>query len=207
VNKENAMWNRTITVMLALVFAGVVGSAAVVGAQGGDNLIHACVITASGQLRIVGDTETCRNNETPLSWPATAGGGARFLAYLANVNVTTLTNLNNQWDDIPGLSASFQTTTTGCIVATLSLEDSLVDGRHPTVRILIDNVAMEGQNTYLTAPEPAIALENQTHYTVWKCSVAAGSHIVKVQWRGGGDVGVTNNQVTFYGRTLVVEGQ
>jgi hypothetical protein len=43
---------------------------------------------------------------------------------------------------------------------------------------------MEGQNTYLTAPEPSMALERQTRYTTWKCNVAAGPHVVNVQMKG-----------------------
>jgi hypothetical protein len=132
--------------------------------------------------------------------------GIQFLALLASENSVTSNNTTGSWTDIPGLTASFTTAASECITATLSLENQIIAGNRPTARILLDGVAMEGQNTYLTLAEPAIALEPQTTYTVLQCNVNSGSHVINVQWRGGGDIG-SFNQVTFYGRTLVVLGQ
>jgi hypothetical protein len=170
--------------VMACLLSMFLGRVQLVGAHGGDtSLIHGCVNNANGLVRIVGATNTCQSHETAVHWPATApsAGGARFLALLASETVVALTNLNTQWDDIPGLSASFTTTAQGCIVATLTLENSLDTGRHPSARILLDNNVMEGQHTYFTMAEPAIALDRQTHYTVWECNVPAGSHLVKAQ--------------------------
>ena len=53
--------------------------------HGGDaTLIHSCVNKSSGEIKIVGANASCKNNETPLDWPATSpspppppsGGGA-----------------------------------------------------------------------------------------------------------------------------------
>jgi hypothetical protein len=89
------MRNYTILVIVALLFAGVAGSATVARAGGGDtSLIHACV-QGTGQVRLVGADEPCKNNESAVHWPATptSSAGARFLAYVANVLVTPMTNL------------------------------------------------------------------------------------------------------------------
>lgn len=206
--KGDTMSKRGVAVMLVLLFAGIFASATVAHAQGGPTLIHACVRTADGGVRIVGPTDTCRTGETPLSWPATAGNATAvsLLVLLANENIVTSENITGSWTDIPGLTAAFQTTASGCITATLSLENQITAGKRPTARILLDGVPMEGQNTYLTLAEPAIALEPQTTYTVLKCNVSSGSHVINVQWRGGGDIG-SFNQVIFFGRTLVVLGQ
>ena len=55
-----------------------------VDAHGGDpTLIHACVNKSSGEVKIVGASASCKNNETAVDWPATAapppppaGGGS-----------------------------------------------------------------------------------------------------------------------------------
>jgi hypothetical protein len=49
--------------------------------HGGDStLIHACVNKSSGEIKIVGASSSCKNNETALDWPGTSpapsGGGA-----------------------------------------------------------------------------------------------------------------------------------
>lgn len=75
--------------VLGLVFAGL---APLAGADGGGaGLIHACVLSAQGRVRIVGANEACTGNETPLHWsivgppgpagpagPAGAAGGAFY---------------------------------------------------------------------------------------------------------------------------------
>lgn len=44
--------------------------------DGGDpGLVHACVHTVNGNVRIVGPAGTCRVAEGPAHWPAGAGGG------------------------------------------------------------------------------------------------------------------------------------
>lgn len=61
---------------LALTFAfGFAGATlgAVVMAQG-NGTIHACIHKSNGNVRIVGANETCKNNETSLTWGS--GGGS-----------------------------------------------------------------------------------------------------------------------------------
>lgn len=50
----------------ALVVTLLAGSSAVAGAAGG--VINACVNNGSGAIKIVGPGDTCKNNETLLSW-------------------------------------------------------------------------------------------------------------------------------------------
>lgn len=65
-------WLR-LAAALVLVLAG----APVVGAHGGDpTLVHACVNKNSGEVKIVGATAACKNNETAVDWPATAAPAA-----------------------------------------------------------------------------------------------------------------------------------
>ena len=60
------------------------GFTPMVDAHGGDpTLIHACVNKSSGEVKIVGASASCKNNETAVDWPATAapppppaGGGS-----------------------------------------------------------------------------------------------------------------------------------
>ncbi len=55
-----------LTFFLGILLAAVVTS---VLAHGGDTtLIHACVKTSSGSVRIVGANDTCNGNETALDW-------------------------------------------------------------------------------------------------------------------------------------------
>jgi uncharacterized protein YjbI with pentapeptide repeats len=78
-NKKSAL----ASLVLAFLLGVSVMSFSRVFAQDGDtNLIHACV-NGSGNLRIIGPTDTCRNNETPLNWriqgePGTSGNGIPY---------------------------------------------------------------------------------------------------------------------------------
>jgi len=76
---------RSVTGWLVLGSAFVLALAGVtpaVDAHGGDpTLIHSCVNKSSGEVKIVGATASCKNNETAVDWPATsapapAGGGS-----------------------------------------------------------------------------------------------------------------------------------
>ncbi len=57
-------------------------------AHGGDlNLIHACVRTSSGAIRIVSPTTTCSSNETALDWRISPKPGTE-LPFIFNGNLT-----------------------------------------------------------------------------------------------------------------------
>ena len=58
-----------------LAAAMIVSMSALAGAHGGDaGKVHACVVSSSGTLRIVGAGESCRNGETPLDWSVGGNG-------------------------------------------------------------------------------------------------------------------------------------
>jgi hypothetical protein len=60
---------RSFTVLIS--FSAVAAAAVVVAhaqLSSSDNLIHACVATQTGTLRIVNAEGSCRANESPLSW-------------------------------------------------------------------------------------------------------------------------------------------
>ncbi len=60
---------RLVPLVVALAAAAVLTTASLAGAHGGDGtLIHACVVSGSGNIRIVEANSECRNGETPLDW-------------------------------------------------------------------------------------------------------------------------------------------
>lgn len=63
-----------IVVLLAIV---LVGGATWAWAQGGDDTIHACVNNSSGEIKIVGSDDTCKQNETLLTWSIAGPTGAQ----------------------------------------------------------------------------------------------------------------------------------
>jgi hypothetical protein len=73
--KEEKRMTRSATRWLLLGSAFVLALAGVpmVYAHGGDpTLIHSCVNKSSGEVKIVGASASCKNNETAVDWPATA---------------------------------------------------------------------------------------------------------------------------------------
>jgi hypothetical protein len=73
--------SRTGRLFLGSVFVfALAGITPAVYAHGGDStLIHACVNTSSGEVKIVGASDSCKKHEAAVDWPATAaaaGGGA-----------------------------------------------------------------------------------------------------------------------------------
>lgn len=60
-----------------VVLAGLALSPADVHGQG--NMVHSCVNSSSGIIRLVAPDVRCRENETAVNWPATAGGGLRIV--------------------------------------------------------------------------------------------------------------------------------
>ena len=60
-----------VVVAAAAVFAIASGVAYATGTlTSSAGVIHACQMTATGQLRVVSDSSACRQNETPISWNA-----------------------------------------------------------------------------------------------------------------------------------------
>ncbi len=74
---------KNITVAAAVMLVGLMSFGALnmssVSAHGGDTTrIHSCVFPNQGPvrvLRIIGATETCRENETPLDWNTQGAAG------------------------------------------------------------------------------------------------------------------------------------
>jgi len=105
--------------------------------------------------------------------------------------------------DVPGMTATFDTSTTGCVTATFSAQvypDFLL-------RALLDGSLMEGHNVLGIFGVDAIEIRSpQTpgyfSYTFWKCGVAIGPHEVKIQWAP-----FPGNVVQVWGRTLTVLGR
>src|SRR3990172_1289184 len=66
--KMKPFFTRVARPLLVVALLGV-ALTAVAYAHGSDlALIHACVNNNSGEIKIVGANETCRQNETPLDW-------------------------------------------------------------------------------------------------------------------------------------------
>jgi len=64
-NRSNYHITIVIVVLLGLAFSNVVTTLA----HGGDaTLIHACVKSSTGEIRIVGASDTCKISETALDW-------------------------------------------------------------------------------------------------------------------------------------------
>src|SRR6478672_1590502 len=61
---------RWLFVSLMFVVALAVVTPAVYMHGGDASLIHSCVNKSSGEIKIVAANATCKNNETPLDWPA-----------------------------------------------------------------------------------------------------------------------------------------
>lgn len=67
--------SKRAVVVGSLAAAMIVSLSPVAGAHGGDDdKVHACVVSNSGTLRIVGAGETCRTGETSLDWSAGSNG-------------------------------------------------------------------------------------------------------------------------------------
>ena len=70
--------SKTILILaIAAAFVtGTITTTTLVFAHGGDlGFIHACVNKVNGQTRIVGASDTCKNNENPLHWGITGPAG------------------------------------------------------------------------------------------------------------------------------------
>jgi uncharacterized protein YjbI with pentapeptide repeats len=85
---------KKYVLLLSVAIAFMTGVAATIAttvslAHGGDlSLIHACVRNNTGAIRIVGATQNCNGNETPLDWPKTQGsGGGVLLSNLVGANL------------------------------------------------------------------------------------------------------------------------
>lgn len=180
-----------------LVAISTLGLTSLTWAQGGaGDFIHACVNPNSGEIKIVTPSVGCRPGETRLLWspaPVTgiSGPPVRFLALLAGSDFVEPSS--ETFEDVPGLTANFETSADGCVTATLS-----VSSGYFIARILIDAQLMEGHGSWqVGADELLFATGDAVSYTVWKCGVARGLHTISVQWKGGPMLG---------GRTLVVLG-
>jgi type VI protein secretion system component Hcp len=70
---------KCVRLTCALAFSAAVATVLATGLDvsaqsGADNVIHACA-AANGALRVVGPSDSCKNNESPLTWNASGPGG------------------------------------------------------------------------------------------------------------------------------------
>lgn len=192
-----------IVIGAAFVLA-LVGTTTLVDAYGGDDsFIHACVNPSNGEVKIVASDGECRPPETPLHWaPALAAHrqpSVRFLALLSGSEPIQTSSAT--FEDMPGMTATFQTAADGCVTAALSIstQGGLV------LRILLDGDVMEGHGTVTSSEPPSDLIPGElawggaaaASYSAWKCGVSRGVHTVKVEWKMSSPLG---------GRTLVVQG-
>lgn len=66
---------KTRHILLTTLIAAAVGTAALSHAQ---TLIHACVNSSNGAIRIIAPSTTCGNKETLLTWPTTPTAPTTF---------------------------------------------------------------------------------------------------------------------------------
>lgn len=101
---------RTRAVMLVCGITTAVGllwTTGLAGAHGGDSSqVHACVVPASGTIRIIEPTESCRNNETTLDW-ARSAGGTYSAGYGLALNGHEFSVIGARWSDLDGIPAGF----------------------------------------------------------------------------------------------------
>ena len=104
---------RTRAAILAAVALPVVSgvlfwTTGLASAHGGDaTKVHACVVPASGTIRIVGAEGTCEKNETALDWTRNAGAtySAGFGLALSPGNEFSVTGA--PWGGLTGVPAGF----------------------------------------------------------------------------------------------------
>jgi hypothetical protein len=86
---------------------GLLWTSGLAGAHGGDSSqVHACVVPASGTIRVIQPTESCRSNETALDWARSSGGTYRAGYGLAlNGNEFSVTRVD--WSDLDGIPSGF----------------------------------------------------------------------------------------------------
>ena len=78
------------------------------GAHGGDSSkVHACVVPASGTIRIVEPGQSCRDNETALDWTSNAGGTYSAGSGLALSAHNEFSVTGAPWSGLTGVPAGF----------------------------------------------------------------------------------------------------
>ena len=142
--------------------------------------------------------------------PPFAGGGLQFLVVLSGGNQVSPTSLpdcdqesGRCFGDIPGMTATFNTSVTGCVVAILSFQNIHAF----EFRILLDGLAMDGGNIFdnnegtnagtIQANQDVNQNFMVTSHTFTKCNVPSGSHAISAQ----------NSGSKLFGHTLVALGQ
>jgi hypothetical protein len=136
-----------------------------------------------------------------------AAGGLKLLSLTTAGDEATTTT--RDFEDLPGLTATIQPTTTGCLTVTLSSQVQTMLGFSSSpygvettapvdFTVLLDGTPMPGHFT--TTPDPdrslvgnapgtisQIFIQNSqpqlVAFTFSQCDVAAGSHTVSVRWK------------------------
>jgi hypothetical protein len=101
---------RAILVSLGMpmMIGTLLWSTGLASAHGGDtSQVHACVVPASGTIRIIEPGASCRENETALDWTRNAGAAysAGFGLDLSAANEFSVTGA--PWDGLTGVPAGF----------------------------------------------------------------------------------------------------
>ena len=124
------------------------------------NLIHGCVKTNNGALRILGVNDACNSNETPLDWniqgPAgpvgptgatgTGGGGS---SYPPNACPSCdLTGIDRSGEDIRGVYLPWANLSNGHFVGT-NLSESMIDHANCSYADFT-NASLSSSNAYMT---------------------------------------------------------
>jgi len=133
-----------VFLLASLIVSG--GYAFSVYAHGGDNsLIHGCVKTSNGDIRIVTANGTCAGNESALDWPAnkSSGGGVFAFSGFNDVNNTTFCSSLAGNEGACSIELETPITANGKFV-TLAVSPFLntsTTGGPATVTVLINGVA------------------------------------------------------------------
>lgn len=146
--------------------------------------------------------------QAPGGRPGPPLAGLKFLALLSAGDMVGQQNDVHEplvFRDVPGMTATFDTSTTGCVTATFSAQVS----SEFLLRVLLDGSPMDGHNVAGIFGLEAIEIRSpQTgtfsfSYTFWKCGVDTGPHEVRIQWATFPD----NGTAQVWGRTLTVLGR
>lgn len=112
-----------------------------VSAHGGDpSLVHACLNTASGEVKIVGPNDGCRPGWIAQHWPM-----APAVVYYAEQTATVTTSGVSNWVDLTGADVTFTATENATLDLFANGAVTGVDGSAPWIRcafrFVVDAVA------------------------------------------------------------------
>lgn len=99
---------RAVLVSLGLAMMAMLGTTGLAGAHGGDpSKVHACVVPASGTVRIIDPGQSCKTNESPLDWTLNAGTAYSAGPGLALSPGNEFSVTGAPWAGLTGVPAGF----------------------------------------------------------------------------------------------------